>query len=192
MSEAVREMSRQEMIDEMNRLREKVEKYRTAFESAKQEKDAAICAKMAEIADLNAELEKIRYLMQHVNDVMYFVFGIKNATARSPEDLKAKCQCVVDEKEKALKQIEHDQVKIAELINEIDCKRSEIMPEEPIKVADCLIHAKGTREANILQRVFGGSRRYESYDIYSVSDLKEIAEHLLAYCKNCEVSEDDC
>ena len=150
MSEAVREMSRQEMIDEMNRLREKLESYKTAFESAKTERDKIICEKAAEISRLR------------------------------------------DESEKALKQIEHDQIKIAELINEIDCKRSEIMPDEPIKVADCLIHAKGTREVNVLQRIFGGNRRYESYDIYSVSDLKEIAEHLLAYCKNCEVTENDC
>ena len=124
MGEAVREMTRQEMIDESNRLRDELSRCKVSLEATQSELD------------------------------------------------------------KALKQIALDQTKMSELLCEIDCKRSEIMPDEPIKAADCLIHARGIRETSKFERVFRKAERYESYDLYSVSDLREIAAHLLAYCDN--------
>lgn len=116
------------------------------------------------IAELKEELEELK--KEHAATLWEYCDSVKK-----------------EEHEKALNQIERDQAKIAELISEIDCKRSEIMPDEPIKAADCLIHAKGTRETNAIQRMCGAGP-YENYDLYSVSDLREIAEHLLAYCNN--------
>lgn len=97
---------------------------------------------------------------------------------------KVSLEATQSELDGALKQIAHDKIKISELICEIDCKRSEIMPDEPIKAADCLIHAKGIKETSAVARVFHRAELYEKYDLYSVSDLREIAEHLLAYCNN--------
>lgn len=64
-------------------------------------------------------------------------------------------------------------------------------PAEPIKVADMLIHAtytvkKGDIEKSLC-RAFGNNSDTSTYNVYSVSDLREIAEHLLVYCDNAEV-----
>lgn len=64
------------------------------------------------------------------------------------------------------------------------------LPSEPIKVADMLIHEtytvkKGDIEKSIC-RAFGNTSDISTYNVYSVSDLREIAEHLLAYCNNNE------
>lgn len=202
MSEVVREMTREELLCKLKKI----------------QKDRDLC--MIELADANAELEKIRYQMRNVNDVIFEVFGIRHAVSRSQYDLKDEFQKEISslkeelekekqkvtatlweycdsvkktdynalkaEHEKALKQIEHDRTKINELVGEIDCKRMELPPEEPIGAAAWLINAKRKRETNSLQRFFHGSDEYEDYDVYSVSDLREIAEHLLAYCKNNE------
>ena len=59
------------------------------------------------------------------------------------------------------------------------------LPHEPIKVAEMLIDAQGTYETNsILQRM--GAKEIETYTMYSKSDLRQIAEHLLVYCNNSE------
>lgn len=174
-----REMTREELIHKIERLKNSLDSCTAELADTK-----------AELADTKAELEKIRCQTNHINEVLYAVFGISCAIARNPEDLKSKCQRIVEERDKAVKQIEHDQVKISELINEIDCKRSEIMPDEPIMAADRLIHARGMRKTNAIQRAFMDAGQYESYNLYSVSDLREIAEHLLAYCKNNETEVD--
>lgn len=193
MGDAVREMTRQEMIDEANKLRDELARYKTAFEVAKKEKDEMVCAKMAEIADLNAELEKIRYQVCGVNAVLLDVFGITHAVARNSVDLESECRKAISEikteRDKAVKQIEHDQVKIADLLNEIDCKQMELPPEEPIGAAAWLINARRKREPNAISRMLRGPEYREEYDVYSVPDLREIAEHLLAYCKNLESAE---
>lgn len=190
MGEAVRKMTRQEMIDEANKLRDELARCKVAYEAAKKKKDEMACMKMAEIADMNAELEKMRYQMCGVNAVLLDVFGITHAVARSSSDLESQCRRAISEikteRDKAVKQIEHDQVKIADLLNEIDCKQMELPPEEPIGAAAWLINARRRREPNAIQKMIHGSEYREKYDVYSVTDLREIAEHLLAYCKNLE------
>lgn len=126
------------------------------------------------ISELKEELEKEK--RKHAMTLWEYCDSVKK---EDYDSLKA-------EHEKALKQIEHDRIKMGELTNEIDCKRMELPPEEPIGAAAWLINAKRKRETNSLQRFFHSSERYEDYDAYSVSDLREIAEHLLAYCKNHE------
>lgn len=149
MEPLVREKTREEIIIELS--------------EARVERDHS----MSELADANAELEKIRYKMRNVNDVLFAVFGIRHAADRHPEDLKTECQRAVSEikieRDKDVAQIEHGRAKIGEMFSEIDCKRMEFPPKKPIRTAEWLIDAKS---------------------VYSVSDLREIAEHLLAYCNN--------
>lgn len=57
--------------------------------------------------------------------------------------------------------------------------------EQPIKIAEMLINASHECEANGFQKAFGCPDKYDK-PIYDVNDLKELAEHLLAYCKNYE------
>lgn len=92
------------------------------------------------------------------------------------------------------KQIEDRKYQVEELKNHIDSLKAELaesqgkkteLPNEPIKVAEMLIDAQGTYETNIIQRKFG-AKEIETYTMYSKSDLRQIAEHLLVYCNNSE------
>lgn len=84
---------------------------------------------------------------------------------------------------------------LKEMQSHIDCLQAELqevqsknvdLPTEPIKVADMLINASSEHDSNSLQKAFGAGDKV-SYDVYSVSDLRQIAEHLLVYCNNAEV-----
>lgn len=59
------------------------------------------------------------------------------------------------------------------------------LPEVPIDVAAMLIRETVRLKASPIQKVFNPNvpEEYET-DKYTTKDLKEIAEHLLAYCNN--------
>ena len=70
------------------------------------------------------------------------------------------------------------------------------LPREPISVAEMLINAERKCEpCNFVKRLndMFGSEPIDTYRIYDVSELRQIAEHLLIYCKaneeNAEVEE---
>ena len=84
--------------------------------------------------------------------------------------------------------------RITEMQSNIDCLKTELtevqknkfeLPGEPIKAAEMLIYATKTFESNSIQRALGVGESYNC-DVYSKSDLKQIAEHLLVYCNNDE------
>lgn len=60
------------------------------------------------------------------------------------------------------------------------------MSEEPIEVASILINASYTRNKGDLERkidrAFGNNSDTVTENIYSISELRQIAEHLLIYC----------
>lgn len=85
----------------------------------------------------------------------------------------------------------------------IDCLKSELLevqsyagdgkvelPIEPIDVAAMLIRETVRLKTSSIQKAFNPNAP-EEYEIdkYSAKDLKEIAEHLLAYCNNQENGE---
>lgn len=117
--------------------------------------------------------------------------GYYDVICRVAEDISHES----DEKEKKYeKQIEDRKYQVEELKNHIDSLKAELaesqgkkteLPNEPIKVAEMLIDAQGTYETNIIQRKFG-AKEIETYTMYSKSDLRQIAEHLLVYCNNAE------
>ena len=57
--------------------------------------------------------------------------------------------------------------------------------EQPIRIAEMLISASYECKANEIQKAFGCPEKYNK-PIYDTGDLKEIAEHLLVFCKNGE------
>lgn len=74
---------------------------------------------------------------------------------------------------------------------EINCKAIKFeLPEVPIDVAAMLIKETVSLKTSPIQKVFNPNAP-EEYEIdkYSTKDLKEIAEHLLAYCNNQEFGE---
>lgn len=57
------------------------------------------------------------------------------------------------------------------------------LPYEPIAVAEMLINATEKYEHNAFTKSFTGNEQ-GAYNIYGISELRQIAEHLLVYCNN--------
>ena len=84
--------------------------------------------------------------------------------------------------------------KIYEMDQHIKCLQSDLeevqgnrfeLPKEPIKVAEMLIDEKITYETSSIAKAFGAGDT-GTCNLYSNSDLRQIAEHLLVYCNNSE------
>lgn len=100
---------------------------------------------------------------------------------------------VLYELKRAKDKIYQDSIKNAtestkKLSDAVKEKGEEILPHEPIDVASMLINAMYTRKKGdwekAIHKAFGNNSETITENIYSVNDLKEIAEHLLAYCNN--------
>lgn len=86
--------------------------------------------------------------------------------------------------------VKHDVVKYGEfeqfLRDKMTEKASNFLPAEPIKVADMLISAAYTRKKGdvekTLHKAFWNNADTVTESVYSKSELRQIAEHLLVYC----------
>lgn len=79
-------------------------------------------------------------------------------------------------------------------LHEIGSAVALLFPSEPISVAEQLINATYTREKGdmekALHKAFGNNSDTVTENVYSVSELRQIAEHLLVYCNhNSEAGE---
>lgn len=95
------------------------------------------------------------------------------------EDAKKERDCRVAE---CQKKIEELKVENAEFHCEMQAMKvfPDEIPEEPIKAAEMLITAKGECDPlHIRNDVFK-----DTYRIFDVSELRQIAEHLLVYCNS--------
>ena len=101
---------------------------------------------------------------------------------------------IIEENKRLKMKLDDRNCQIEEMQNHIDCLKSELeeandnkiqLPNEPINVAAMLIDAQGTYETNSLSRAFGAGDT-GTYNLYSKSDLRQIAEHLLVYCDNAK------
>lgn len=93
---------------------------------------------------------------------------------------------IFDEKIRKLeKDVDDKNYQIDVMNKHIDCLQSDLeeaefkLPTEPIRVADTLIYSTEKRINPFTQKEYNG-------DMYNVSDLRQIAEHLLVYCNNSE------
>ena len=83
------------------------------------------------------------------------------------EDAKKERDCQIAEYRKKIEELENRDI-------------TELLQAEPIKAAEILITAKGAREPlHIRNDVFK-----DTYRIFDVSELRQIAEHLLVYCNS--------
>lgn len=64
------------------------------------------------------------------------------------------------------------------------------LPGSPIECAALLINAGFEYNTNNIQRVFGAGEK-TWINRYSVSELRQIAEHLLVYCAHNEARDDE-
>ena len=101
---------------------------------------------------------------------------------------------IIEENKRLKMKLDDCNCKIKEMQNHINCLKYDLeeaqdkkieLPHEPIKVAETLIDATGTYKTNSLSRAFGAGDT-GTYNLYSKSDLRQIAEHLLVYCNNAE------
>ena len=101
---------------------------------------------------------------------------------------------IIEENKRLKMKLDDRNCQIEEMQNHIDCLKADLaeaqerkfeLPIEPIKIASMLIDAQGTYETNSLSRAFGAGDT-GTYNLYSKSDLRQIAEHLLVYCNNAE------
>lgn len=68
-------------------------------------------------------------------------------------------------------------------------KLTDFLPTEPIKVAEMLINAEGEYEHNpVVKKICGTDKG--TYRIFEISELRQIAEHLLIYCNHNKEEEE--
>lgn len=130
----------------------------------------------SEVAKLNSEVEKYR---------------------KAFEDAKKERDCQISEYQKKIEELTNEkeslETRLKLLKNERDDLREEVerlrnaqdfSNLEPIGVANIIINSKGTRE-NLFGRITGKGTT-ETYRIFDVPELRQIAEHLLVYCNHNE------
>lgn len=148
----------------VSKLQSEVEKYRKAFEEAKKERDCQISDYQNRTEKDKTELERAKNTINQIDDILEKLFGVRHDTIDKP-----------DEFEKILS----DKVK---------GNIADFLQTEPIKVADMLINATYTREKGNIEKtfykVFGNNSDMVEENVFDISELRQIAEHLLVYCNH--------
>jgi len=179
------------------------EKYRKDFDDTKKERDCQISEYQKKIDELTEEnnkyLEQIMSSIQlsygySVNEVARAIFEHCNINA---ERLSNKNRFDYREQmEKNAK--EESEFYIFGIIKCLQglCNGEnyteenllkKFLPTEPIAVADLLITASGECEPLVI----GKSEYKDTYRIFDISELRQIAEHLLVYCNHNEETRGD-
>ena len=115
---------------------------------------------LQELIDKNkTELERAKNTINQIDFILEKLFDVRHDTVDKP-----------DEFEKIL----HERIK---------GNATDFLPTEPIKVADILINAEGEYKHNpIVKKICGTDKG--TYRIFEISELRQIAEHLLVYCNS--------
>lgn len=126
-----------------------------------------------EIARLQTEISNIksRCTIEAMNDFKQGNYGILKVVKSGDYEALKK---INDELVEENKQLHYELQKTA---------ITENLPCEPIAVAETLINAKRLYEHNTFMKAFTGSKE-GLRNIYGISELRQIAEHLLVYCNN--------
>lgn len=154
---------------------DEVEKYKTAFDNAKLKRDKLFSEMQSHIDCLKAELlevqchsDKLKQELAMKDGTKMFDTLMENSSGEARELLSRHLYenlCCV----------------------ELNQANGLILPSEPIDVASMLIKDTLTVKTNPIKKVLAQNipDEYET-EKYSKSDLRQIAKHLLAYCKNVE------
>lgn len=112
---------------------------------------------------LNSCLERGENTINQIDEILKHFFGATFEICETKEDFEV------------YRKFLEKQIKLAAI--------SDFLPTEPIKVADLLINAEGEYERNpIVKKICGTDKG--TYRIFDVSELRQIAEHLLVYCNH--------
>lgn len=109
------------------------------------------------------------------------------------EDAKKESDCQIAECQKKIEELTAENSELHCELQTIAAIPDEI-PTEPIKVADMLINVTYTREKGDIEKAFykafGNNSDIVEENVFDISELRQIAEHLLVYCNhNGEVEE---
>lgn len=137
----------------ISELQSEVEKYRKAFECAKKERDCQVEEYQSRTEKDKTELERVKTTINQIDDILENLFGVRHDAVDKP-----------DEFEKILSERAKGNV-------------TDLLPTEPIKVADMLINASKKR-TNCMT-----GKEYDKY-IFEKWQLRQIEEHLLVYCNH--------
>ncbi len=145
-------------------LQSEVEKYRKAFEGAKKERDCQVAEYRNRTEKDRTEIERAKNTINQIDDILEKLFGVRHDVGKP------------DEFEKIL-------------AGRVKGNAANFLPTEPIKVADMLINAEGEYEHNpIVKKICGTDKG--TYRIFEISELRQIAEHLLVYCNHNKEEEE--
>lgn len=175
-----------EFTGEIEKLQSEVEKYCKAFEDAKKERDFQTVEYQNKIDKLKQKLERQETATKYAEE---YVDGLKNDFDRSKNTINQ-----IDDILEKLFGVRHDTVDKPDefekiLTDKVKGNATDFLPTEPIKVADMLINAEGEYEHSPIEKALYKEDK-GTYRIFGVSELRQIAEHLLIYCNhNKEVEE---
>lgn len=187
---------------EIAKLNCEVEKCHKAFEDAKKERDCQVAEYRKKIEELE---NHHKFCMMQIDDVLVEFLGVTHEVMDKPHDFEMVLQELIDKNKTELERakntinqidyileklfgVRYDTVDKPDEFEKILHERikgnvTDFLPTEPIKVADVLMNAEGEYERNPLEKEFCGTDK-GTYRIFEVSELRQIAEHLLVYCNH--------
>lgn len=185
-----------EFADKIKELQSEVEKYRKAFEEAKKERDCQVTEYWKKIEELTNENEKLKGDVgsegyQEKQEKTNNFYGMYKCAAKdlSKDNLLMFLGILTKELLKNGIDFRYEmenEPKVWDITSKNDKTVADLLPTEPIKVAEILITAKGECEPlHIGNNVFK-----DTYRIFDVSELRQIAEHLLVYCNHNKEEEE--
>lgn len=157
-------MNKQELMENytMEQLADKVIALEIAIndnkntaEILKREHKNIICEKQSEIDELKSQLGRKQTEINQIDEILNELFGVTHDVAKPAE-----FERILREKAEDYKTI------------------SDFLPAEPIEIASLLINAE--RECEPL-KLFRNIYK-DTYKLFDISELRQIAEHLLVYC----------
>lgn len=165
------------MQDENKKLKSEVEKYRKAFGGAKKERDCQICEYQNKIDKLKQKLERQETATKYAEE---YVDSLKNDFDRSKNTINQ-----IDDILEKLFGVRHDTADKPDefekiLMDMVKGNATDFLLTEPIKVADMLINA----EIEPIETNSDGMKIVYKQRNFKISELRQIAEHLLVYCNH--------
>lgn len=187
-----------ELLRENEELNELCQKYKIradeyqvcvlprATEKAKKaiEKKEFLSIRIETIEEIKAKNDKIEDLCNKNKQSQFE----KNELRQEVENLQERTSALESELS-----VKENILKIKNMLCENEDAVGFLLPSEPISVAEQLINATYTREKGdmekALHKAFGNNSDTVTENVYSVSELRQVAEHLLVYCNH---NSEDC
>lgn len=179
--------------EENIKLRSEVSHYRKAFDNAEKERDCQIAEYQKKIEELTEENNKLKGDVDGMNyqekqDKTNNFYGIYANSAKNltKDDLLMFLGILTKELIKNGIDFRYEmekELKVWDIKIKRDKDIADFLPTEPIKVADMLINAEGEYEHNPIEKALYKEGK-GTYRIFDISELRQIAEHLLVYCNH--------